>query len=789
MNDGADNSNSIFGLGVGDSFLVEDILPADLAEDVFERVLDEVGWGKMFHRGGEVPRLVAVQGRVDEDGSFPIYRHPTDTAPPLYPFTPTIERIRAQADKVLESHLRRHGRTYVGPLNHVLIQHYRTGADYISEHSDKTIDVVRGSHIINVSLGAERVMVLRAKRDVVGKAPSSTEGDVLSAPEGSTGSAVSHNPPRPAQRIPLPNNSMFVMGLDTNKKLLHGIPTDKRPLALKSETERSKDGARISLTFRCIGTFVTGDAKKIWGSGATAKTRSEAKDVILSQEGDGKSESLIEAFGRENRDSEFDWERWYGEGFDVINFGKSGGLLTMSPSILETVACPLKTLNDFYSPSPPPRHIIMMFSFFRAPGRLPIPSRGNPAPTARPPPRAHFSRSARRFHERLNEKRAREAALSHPYNRTLRRQGSLKAAPSLRKGAAGTTNPAPRRRAFMPGGIQSVASMSTSTMTPEATPSSDPATTPPPAMVRPAWMPGGFQPVAAPSFMEAEPTLVLPTSDSFFRRPSEQAPHDITDDDDDIFRRQMAAMMKTHHFRKGIMEHRDEMDRIVAERAKEAETERNSRTREEHIRLVQERLARLEAEQLEAERLKKEEAQRAEIERIHRERLAREAAEREARRREEERQRLAREAEERVRAEQARLAALRAAHERAKKQATESLQSKFFVYEGKWKQLKNGLGPDFRKLSATELPWPVFVNVAEPADITETRVAEFLLHPARPEAQGKARRLVLKMEVVRWHADRFDTTVLPAMAEDEREKTSDIACHVTRILTKLMNTN
>ncbi|KAG9226908.1 hypothetical protein CCMSSC00406_0003419 [Pleurotus cornucopiae] len=324
MNDCADNLSFTTGLGAGDSFLVEDILPADLAEDVFERVLEEVGWGKMFHRGGEVPRLVAVQGRVDEDGrrySFPIYRHPTDTAPLLYPFTPTIERIRAQVDKVLESHLRRHSGTYVGPLNHVLIQHYRTGADYISEHSDKTIDVVGGSYIVNVSLGAERVMVLRAKRDVVGKAPSSTGGDTASAPEAPT--AVSHNPPRPAQRIPLPNNSMFVMGLDTNKKLLHRIPTDKRPLTLKSETERNKGGARISLTFRCIGTFVSGDAKKIWGSGATAKTRSEAKDVILSVEGDGKSEALIEAFGRENRDSEFDWERWYGEGFDVINFGLS----------------------------------------------------------------------------------------------------------------------------------------------------------------------------------------------------------------------------------------------------------------------------------------------------------------------------------------------------------------------------------------------------------------------------------------------------------------------------------
>jgi alkylated DNA repair dioxygenase AlkB len=41
-------------------------------------------------------------------------------------------------------------------FNHVLIQYYRTGNDYISEHSDKTIDVVQGSKIVNVSLGAQR---------------------------------------------------------------------------------------------------------------------------------------------------------------------------------------------------------------------------------------------------------------------------------------------------------------------------------------------------------------------------------------------------------------------------------------------------------------------------------------------------------------------------------------------------------------------------------------------------------------------------------------------------------
>lgn len=29
---------------------------------------------------------------------------------------------------------------------------------------------------------------------------------------------------------------------------------------------------------------------------------------------------LIWAFGQENQDSEFDWDRWYGEGSDVVKF-------------------------------------------------------------------------------------------------------------------------------------------------------------------------------------------------------------------------------------------------------------------------------------------------------------------------------------------------------------------------------------------------------------------------------------------------------------------------------------
>ena len=75
-------------IGEGDSALVLDVLPPDLAEVAFENMRKEVAWNVMYHRGmsgvctlflcadvsydvhtgGEVPRLVAVEGEVATDG-------------------------------------------------------------------------------------------------------------------------------------------------------------------------------------------------------------------------------------------------------------------------------------------------------------------------------------------------------------------------------------------------------------------------------------------------------------------------------------------------------------------------------------------------------------------------------------------------------------------------------------------------------------------------------------------------------------------------------------------------
>lgn len=55
--------------GEGDTYLVLNILPEDLLESAFENLKKEVQWNTMSHLGGEVPRLVAVEGTAEEDGT------------------------------------------------------------------------------------------------------------------------------------------------------------------------------------------------------------------------------------------------------------------------------------------------------------------------------------------------------------------------------------------------------------------------------------------------------------------------------------------------------------------------------------------------------------------------------------------------------------------------------------------------------------------------------------------------------------------------------------------------
>ncbi|KAI0454292.1 hypothetical protein F5B21DRAFT_514744 [Xylaria acuta] len=321
----------------GDTKVIYSILPASMADSIFTRLRDEVAWQRMSHQGGEVPRLVAVQGLVtataddDDDGdegSKPVYRHPADASPPLRAFTPSVDAVRRVVEEALGHE-----------LNHVLIQLYRGGEDYISEHSDKTLDIARDSFIANVSLGAERTMTLRTKRRPKNSGSGSGSGSEGSKEDGKgkgkgTGGDGKEDPlKRSVQRATLPHNSLFQMGLATNMRWLHGVRADKRPEREKSAAELACDGARISLTFRRIATYLDAEETKIWGQGATAKTRDAARAVVNGQT--DQAVAMLRAFGRENQDAEFDWETHYGGGFDVLHIGDAKRLFLSGDPVVD----------------------------------------------------------------------------------------------------------------------------------------------------------------------------------------------------------------------------------------------------------------------------------------------------------------------------------------------------------------------------------------------------------------------------------------------------------------------
>lgn len=320
----------------GDTTLTQNFLPPTVIDGLFERLCEEVHFKRMRHQGSEVPRFVAVQGTVDPDGTQPVYRHPSDESPALEAFTPAVQLIRAHVERALEH-----------PVNHVLIQCYRNSNDYISEHSDKTLDIARESYIANVSIGAMRTMVFRTKRGdkkghgTVGNTGNSGGSSMMPLEPTKEATAEPIDIPkdllpvkRQTIRCPMPHNSLIKMGLVTNEKWLHGIKPDKRPQSEKTADELAWNGMRISLTFRYIATFLSpaptpnlssassttsssSEEPLIWGQGAVSKTRKHARPVLNGQT--PEAVAMLRAFGRENNSPDFDWTASYGTGFDVLH--------------------------------------------------------------------------------------------------------------------------------------------------------------------------------------------------------------------------------------------------------------------------------------------------------------------------------------------------------------------------------------------------------------------------------------------------------------------------------------
>ena len=286
-----------------DSTLIFNILPESLAVNAFSTIYNEVIWSEMSLKGSTVPRLVCIHGNITDGQVVPIYRHPADLQPHLTAWTPTTDYIRDIICKRLKL-----------DLNHVLIQLYRSGYDSIGEHSDKTLDIKRGSSIVTLSLGAQRTLILRSK---------------LKTSKDSS-SCASENSIRDIWKIPLPHNSLFILGSMTNKLYLHSIKEDKRLPNLKTTDELAFGGQRISLTFRCISTFFDRTSVHLSGQGAPKKLIDSSSSSLSLESGVGHFNSdtkevaeddycrLLAAFSAENKLTDFDWDHYYGSGFNYV---------------------------------------------------------------------------------------------------------------------------------------------------------------------------------------------------------------------------------------------------------------------------------------------------------------------------------------------------------------------------------------------------------------------------------------------------------------------------------------
>ncbi|KAK9379311.1 uncharacterized protein V2V93DRAFT_327241 [Kockiozyma suomiensis] len=288
-----------------DSYYVPNFLsPESVADTILRQMLiNEVSWSTMSHRGGNVPRLVCVQADITPDGWYPIYRHPVDSPiPTTHNFSASVRLLKLALESAL-------GESF----NHVLIQQYRSGDDAISEHADKTIDLVPGSKIVNISLGALRHMTFKRKREKPIRK--------LNLPQ------------RANQLISLEHNSLLVVGSHTNSLWTHQIKPDRRPLSKKTDAEKAFDGTRISLTFRSVATFAnnsnSNSPKLIYGGGASSHDRNapatvldpNSEDVQIRESARAQAKKLLTSFAAENRLGEkFDWQKAYGRGFDICEF-------------------------------------------------------------------------------------------------------------------------------------------------------------------------------------------------------------------------------------------------------------------------------------------------------------------------------------------------------------------------------------------------------------------------------------------------------------------------------------
>jgi len=177
-----------------------DFVQPELSVRYFQELKERIQWKQEQIKFGKtdinLPRLTSWIGDPGAKYFYSgIHNEPVTWFEPL-------SALRKQCDNLFPNH----------PVNSVLCNYYRTGADSIGYHSDNERDLVDNSTIITVSLGGPRTFYLKSRDG---------KGEI--------------------RKLSLENGSVLLMYGDCQKRWLHCIPK-----------EPELNEPRISLTFRTV---------------------------------------------------------------------------------------------------------------------------------------------------------------------------------------------------------------------------------------------------------------------------------------------------------------------------------------------------------------------------------------------------------------------------------------------------------------------------------------------------------------------------------------------------------
>ena len=202
-------------IGTLDSYLIEEYMSPSQADEVMWKVDGFVDYlsrndprmlFKIYGKSLEFPRDKAFYGNITVKNGVLVE--------PFYKYAKDTPSVKCWKGSVLEEVARDLDRTVGQPCNHVVVNQYQDGSDYVGAHHDKSATFHPGSCVLTLSLGGTRTLRLTC---------------VKGAQQGET-----HD-------LELNHGSLFVLGPETNKYWKHSI--------LKNNKQEHR---RVSLTYRHI---------------------------------------------------------------------------------------------------------------------------------------------------------------------------------------------------------------------------------------------------------------------------------------------------------------------------------------------------------------------------------------------------------------------------------------------------------------------------------------------------------------------------------------------------------